>query len=73
MSVKLNVRGVMREQLHRFTYTRALIDYDDAVVFVDFVAGRWDLSADPATPEEMPTLEKLMADQMDRTVVKEIP
>jgi len=55
---------------HAFDSARALINFDGLYVFVDKAEdGTWDLSGEPARPDEKPILNALLAPTNDKTVV----
>jgi hypothetical protein len=61
--------GQEYEVAHTFSPSRAIISYDGLYVLVDQVDGAWDLSGEPARPEEKPVLETLLAPMMDQSIV----
>ena len=70
----ITVDGKQYSVAHRFGPTRCLVSYDGLYVFVDQAPdGTWDLSGQPATPEEMPILEALNAPLNDKSVVTVTP
>lgn len=65
------VDGKTYKVAHFFNDARVLIDYDlGAFVFADKAAdGTWDLSGQPASPEEEVIVKQLNAPMNDTTVV----
>lgn len=58
------------EVAHTFSEGRVLISYDGLYSFADRAGdGTWDLSGEPARPEEKPVLAALLAPTMDQSVV----
>ena len=56
----VTVDGKSYKVLHRFSETRAIVDFDGEKVLVDMTDGEWDLSGRPATDEEGPVLKGLV-------------
>lgn len=65
----VNIDGAEYAVLCLLTGTRVIIDYGGAVVLADCVGGSWDLSGDPATPDEQKIIDRILAPEMDTTVV----
>jgi hypothetical protein len=67
---QITISGKTYEVAHTFTDSRAVIDYDlGAFVLVDKAPdGTWDLSGQPASPEEEVVVKALNAPTNDVTV-----
>lgn len=63
--------GVYYDVAHFFSEVRAVIVYEGLYVLVDMdpATGEWDLSGEPARPDEKSVLEELTASMKDRSVV----
>lgn len=66
MSKKITLdSGETCDVIHEFRADRLIVDYDGLFILVDLVLGAWVMSGHPATAEEKPVLNSLVAGRPD--------
>jgi hypothetical protein len=70
----VTVRGVECRIRYASNESRVLVEWESAFTFVDRADdGTWDLSGQPASPDELRVLNDFLAGQTDRTVITAMP
>jgi len=69
--MKLTVNGTEYEVIRQFNENRALVNYEGLAVLVDRdpQSGTWDLSGQPANPDEEQVIKDFQAPMNDKTVL----